>query len=228
MKPFVACLFCAFALLLQGRAEAHVLDQYLQVALITLAPDGPHVELRMTPGVQVADGIFAQIDRDADGRISSAEERAYARRVLQDIALEVDGGRASLTVAAMQFPSRQEVNEGIGEIRLDLAAEAPLAPAGEHQLSFRNDHLPELGTYLVNVLVPTTDAIAITRQQRDPLQREFQVGFRVASQARARLRWTDLWPFAICLALVLRGWVKRGSPPVLARPCRGRGRPTRS
>jgi hypothetical protein len=122
-----------------------VLDEYVQAAQITLAPGGARVELRLVPGVEVADRVFAMIDVDGDGKISPAEEQAYARRVLQDITLEVDGRRAPLALTGVQFPSRREMNEGIGAIRLDLTAEAALGAAGEHQLSFRNDHLPELG-----------------------------------------------------------------------------------
>jgi nickel/cobalt exporter len=69
--------------------------------------------------------------------------------------------------------------QGICAIRLDLAAEAALGTAGEHQLSFRNDHLPELGVYLVNALVPTTSEIKISGQARDPLQREMRLSFHV-------------------------------------------------
>ncbi|HEX8143817.1 MAG TPA: hypothetical protein VF553_14560 [Pyrinomonadaceae bacterium] len=40
---------------------------------------------------------------------------------------------------------------------------------GEHQLPFRNNHLPELVVYLVNAPVPTTSEIKISGQERDPL-----------------------------------------------------------
>ena len=208
MKRLLACFFCAFAF--QATAAAHVLDQYLQVAQIALAPDGVRVELRLVPGVQVADRIFALIDVDGDGKISPAEEQAYARRVLQNVALEVDGRRTPLALTGVRFPSRREMNEGTGAIRLDLAAEAALGAASEHQLSFRNDHLPELGVYLVNALVPTTDAIKITGQQRDALQHVLQVDFRVLSvDTRAWPRWTGVLLFGLCLALLLSLMITR-------------------
>jgi len=205
MKRWLLGLLCACAF--STTAAAHVLDQYLQVAQIALAPGGVRVELRLIPGVQVADRVFALIDADGDGRISPAEEQAYARRVLRDVALEVDGRRAPLALAGIQFPSRREMNEGIGAIRLDLAAEAALGAAGKHQLSFRNDHLPELGVYLANALVPASDAIEITGQQRDALQHGLQVDFRVLSaDARAWPRWTGGLLFGLCLALLLTQW----------------------
>jgi hypothetical protein len=113
----------------------------------------------------------------------------------------VDGRRARPSLTGVQFPSRLEMSEGNGAIRLDLAAEAALGVPGEHQLSFRNDHLPELGVYLANALVPTTDAIKITGQQRDALQHGLQVDFRVLSaDTRAWPRWAGVLLFGLCLA----------------------------
>ena len=205
MRRLLFCLLCASAVRIT--APAHVLDQYLQVAQIALAPGGARIELRLTPGVQVADRIFALIDADGDGHISSAEEQAYARRVLQDVALEVDGRRAPLALTGVQFPSRLEMNEGVGAIRLNLAAEAALGASGEHQLFFRNDHLPELGVYLVNALVPSTSEIKISGQARDPLQHETRLSFQVAPSDTHRLRpWTGVLMLCLCLTPFFLPW----------------------
>jgi hypothetical protein len=91
-----------------------------------------------------------------------------------------------------------------------LAAATPLDRAGEHRLDFRNDHLPEFGAYLANVLVPKTDAIAVTGQQHDPLQHGLMVRFRVAAQPIGGPRWMAVLPFALGLAMVLLHWRKRG------------------
>ena len=200
MKRLLACFVCAFAL--NATAAAHVLDEYLQVAQIALEPNGARVELRLIPGVQVADRIFAMIDLDADGQISLAEEQAYAQRVLKDLALEMDGRSAPLALTGLHFPARREMNEGTGTIRLDLTADRALGTAGEHQLSFRNDHLPELCVYLVNALVPTSSEIKISGQARDPLQREMRLSFHVTSTD------TNMWRpwravLMVCLGLVL-------------------------
>ena len=99
------------------------------------------------------------------------------------------------------------MKRGNGSIRLDLAAEAALGTAGEHQLSFRNDHLPDLGVYLANALVPTTEAIRITGQQRDALQHGLQVDFRVLpATARAWPRWAGVLLFGLFLALLFPQW----------------------
>jgi hypothetical protein len=209
MKRLLACVLCALAF--QATAAAHVLDEYVQAAQIVLAPDGARVELRLTPGVQVAGRVFKMIDSDGDGQISSAEEQAYARRVMQDIALEVDGRRAPLALTGVHFPSRREMSEGVGAIRLDLAAEAASGASGEHRLSFRNDHLPEISDYLVNALVPATSEIKISGQTRDPLQREMRLSFHVTSHVtpagtRGLWSWTGVLILCLCLVLLLSQW----------------------
>ena len=198
MKRLLACVVSAFAL--QATAAAHALDEYVQAAQIALAPEGVGIELRLTPGVFVAGRVLALIDSDGDGRVSPEEEQAYARRVLRDVALEVDGRPAPLALKSVEFPSRPELGAGVGAIRLELAAEADLNAAGEHRLSFRSNHLPELGVYLVNALVPTADEIRLGRSERDPLQREMRLSFRVT---HADARWPRTGVFVLCLCLAL-------------------------
>jgi len=191
-----------------------VLDEYVEAAQIALAPDGVRVELRLIPGVKVADRVFALIDSDADGQISSAEEQAYARRVIEDIALELDGRRAPLALTGVEFPSRREMQEGFGAIRLELTAEADLGAEGEHRLTFRNDHLPELGVYLVNALVPTAGGIELGGQERDRLQRELRLSFQVAPAADTRgpRRRAGALMLCMCLALAFPVWRRLRRP----------------
>ena len=177
MRLMLLFLLCA----LPVTASAHVLDEYLQAAQISLAPDGVRVNLRLIPGVKVAERIFALIDVDGDGQISPEEEQAYAQLVTGDIALETDGRKMPFVLKDIRFPPRDKMNEGNGAIRLDLAADMKLDRAGEHQITFRNDHLPDIGVYLANVLISTADTIEITGQQRDNLQHELRVNFRVHS-----------------------------------------------
>jgi hypothetical protein len=124
------------------------------------------------------------------------------------MALEVDGRHTPLVLTGVQFPSRGEMNEGTGAIRLDLAAQTALGEAGEHQLCFRNDHMPDLGVSLANALVPAADTIKITKQQRDQLQHELRVNFGVllSSDTRAWPRRTARFLLALCLALLLSQW----------------------
>ena len=208
MKRRLACLLCVLAL--PAAAGAHVLDEYLQVAQIALAARGVHVELRLIPGVLVAERVFGMIDVDHDGQISKLEEQAYARRVLQDIALEMDGRRTQLALTRVEFPSRREMNEGVGAIRIDLAVDASLAVEGDHQIVFHNDHQPDLSVYLVNALVPTTREIKISRQARDPLQREIRLSFQVTPLDTDRpWLWRGMLIFCLGVCLVLPLWKHR-------------------
>jgi hypothetical protein len=208
MKRRLACLLCVLAF--PAAAAAHVLDEYLQVAQIALAPGGVHVELRLIPGVLVAERVFGMIDVDHDGQISNLEEQAYARRVLQDIALEMDGRRTPLALTRVEFPSRREMNEGIGAIRIDLAVTASLGVEGDHQIFFHNDHQPELSVYLVNALVPTTHEIKISSQERDPLQREMRLSFQVTPLNTYRpWLWRGMLMFCLGVVLLFPLWKHR-------------------
>jgi hypothetical protein len=185
-------------------APGHVLDQYLQVAKIGLAQDAVHVELRLIAGVHVADRVFAMIDVDRDGRISTEEEQSYARRVVQDLALEVDGRSIPLTLIRTHFPSRSEMHEGVSGIDLNLTALAPIGVTGAHQVYFRNSHLPELGVYLANALVPATNDIGITGQERDALQRELRINLQTTTEnGYGRLQWLGVFIIGLVLVVLL-------------------------
>jgi hypothetical protein len=205
MKRLLFCLLstCAFNL----TVSAHVLDQYLQVAQIALAPDGVLVELRLIPGVEVAEQICKLIDADGDGQITSVEEQAYVQRVLRDVELAVNGVNTPLTSTNLQFPTRQEMREGLGTIRLTLAAATTLKADSHQQLYFRNNHLPELGVYLVNALVPTAREVKIGAQERDSLQRELRLSFDVSAlDTKTPLRWQGMLIFCLCLLLLAPQW----------------------
>ncbi len=184
---------------------AHVLDQYLQVAQIALAPEGVSIELRLIPGAQAADCVFALIDANRDGQLSMQEQQAYAQRVRQDLALTINQQPVPLILAGAQFPERAAMNEGLGTIRLTFTAKAVLAAANEQQLDFQNRHLPTLSVYLVNALVPASDAIKITGQQRDALQHGLELNFH-AKQSAARMgwRWLGVLLGGLCLVLIFR------------------------
>ncbi len=164
MKRLLFCFLCTAAFC--ATASAHIRDEYLQAALITLAPEGVRIELRLTPGVELADRVFAVIDTDHSGQLSSSEEQSYARRVVQDVSLELDGQHIPLALINIRFPSHPDMKDGTAAIQLDLSANAALNSPRDHQLSFRNNHLPKLSVYQANVLIPGNDAIEVTEQQR--------------------------------------------------------------
>ena len=67
--------------------SAHRLDEYLQAARIDIEPDRAEVQLDLTPGVAVAEGVIADIDRDRDGVLSADEKDAYVSRVMCCLAI---------------------------------------------------------------------------------------------------------------------------------------------
>lgn len=110
--------------------------------------------------------------------------------MLRDLLLEADGRRVPLVLTGTQFSPWPELRAGAGVIRLALAAPVALDAPGEHRLAFRNDHLPEIGAYIANALVPALPAITITSQTRDPLQHSLRVDFLVRARPRPWLPWT--------------------------------------
>ncbi len=170
LLPGIVVLVCA------QPAAAHQLDEYLQATRIAIEPDRIVFEIGLTPGVTVAERIFASIDRNGDTRVSESEIQAYGRQVLQDLTLEFDGHLLPLALVHAESPAWPEVRDGIGTIRLAAAAEARV-PRGHHRLQFVNRHLRDISVYLVNALVPSTSAISIRAQQRDVGQHSIRLEF---------------------------------------------------
>lgn len=193
MKDGTPWSLIAVALTVSPAVLAHRLDDYLQATRVGLAGDRIVLKIDLTPGVELAPAILASIDSDRDGRIDAAEAAAYARRVIEEVALEVDGTRRPLDLVSDTFPSVPAMRAGIGVIRIE--ARAPWAGRpGRHVLRYRNDHRPASSVYLVNALVPASRSIEVTEQDRDVLQREIRLAFTIGEPvigqdaAIARLR----------------------------------------
>src|SRR5688500_7529983 len=200
MKRSLFLLMCVFGW--PTVASAHVLDEYLQSVKLSVTPLSVYVELRLTPGVEIADRVLALIDVDRNGDMSFEEVQAYGRRVSEDLTLEIDGRRVSLETSGFRLLGPGEMKNGEGSIVLPfvamLEAGARQFSVGEHQIALRNYHLTELSSYQANVLAPRFETIKITDQQRDPLQRELHVRFQVdatiplpAGTATAQAGWLD-------------------------------------
>jgi hypothetical protein len=171
----------AALLAIAGRsAGAHQLDEYLQAARIAVAQDHLAVEIGLTPGVAVASRVLDLIDRDADGRITPEEIDGYARRVLQDVVLTVDDEPVALTFERAQSPAWSEMQEGVGTLRIEARTASGTGPPGRHRIRFVNAHEPAFSVYLVNALLPSDLAIAITAQRRDVRQRSVDIDVDVA------------------------------------------------
>ena len=169
--------------------SAHRRDEYLQAARLALEPGAVHIELDLTPGIALAEAVISDIDRDRDGSLSADEQVAYANLVLSAIELEVDERSLPLQLGDASYPDVDAIRRGEGTIRLHVAATLQDLSSGTHQLVFRNTHRTEGSVYLANALVPESDQVAVTRQQRDGNQSELVIDYAVRSSAARTHVW---------------------------------------
>jgi hypothetical protein len=204
---------------LAGHAAGHRLDEYLQATLIGVTPGGVDVEINLTPGVAVLPVVMAEIDKDGDGRISDAEARAYAERVMQEVELRVDGVAAALSLMERAFPGVEEMRQGLGTIRLKMRASRVEGYSMAHELRFVNRHLPQISVYLVNCLAAPGDGLAVGRQERDEAQKSIRFGYsRMAWFAREPI-WLALIGALLLarIAMLARGGTARFRTTLLQR-----------
>ncbi len=79
-------------------------------------------------GVLVAPDALADLDPDADQRITDREARAYGERVLGRLQLRADGQPLQTILSKADVPPYRTIQAGYGTIRLH--AQAPGAPHG--------------------------------------------------------------------------------------------------
>jgi hypothetical protein len=180
--PCAALVVCVLAL--PTRADAHRLDEYLQATRVSVGVDVVDLEIDLSPGVSIAEGVISTIDTDADGVISGAEADAYAGRLLGALRLAVDGQQAQLRLQRRAFPSIDDMRQGIGTIRVAARARVE-ATSGRRHLAYANTFLPASSVYLVNALLPADRRVDIASQSRDVLQRTFTLEYDVASSHTA-------------------------------------------
>jgi len=170
----------AIFLLLVSPVSAHRLDEYLQATRIQMSKSEVELAIDLTPGVAIVGQLLPVIDSDHDGRFSTEETNGYARRVLQETSIKLDGKPIDLGLVDVKFPGRKEMQQGLGVIRIRARTKFPTLATGDHVLSLSNHHLPDISVYLVNALVSKDDAIAIDRQVRNERQRDYRLEFRVS------------------------------------------------
>jgi hypothetical protein len=166
----------AIVLLAGTLAHAHRLDEYLQGTIISVEKNRVDAHITLTPGVSVFPIIRADLDSDGDGVISGIEQQAYARRVLQDISLSIDGRALTPRLRSVEFPAMNEMKAGSGEIRIDVSADLPGGGANR-KLIFENHHESRIAAYQVNCLVPRDADIRIVAQKRNYLQSFYELDF---------------------------------------------------
>ncbi len=196
--------------------SAHRRDQYLQAARLALDPGRVQIELDLTPGIDVADVVLADIDSDRTRTISADEARAYVAIVRGAIGLDVDGTAVPVLVVGERFPAVEAMMRGEGVIRITLAATLPPLPPGVHHLRFRNAHRPDISAYLANVLVPASDLVAVSGQRRDVDQRELVIDYVLRADPSAGARRWLIGGGAGVLLLGAVIWWWRSSRPTSA------------
>jgi hypothetical protein len=186
-------------LVLSASPSAHRLDEYLQAARLSLALTRVALEIDLTPGASVADGIIAVIDGDGDKRISPLEAERYGRSVLADVVLELDGRPITLTLDHVEASSLEEMRHGLGAIQVRASGDAEPRMSLRRELHFRNNHQAGSSVYLVNALLPGDDGIKVVGQTRDAKQRDVRIEYSISPQWPKHLYWPILGVAALFL-----------------------------
>jgi hypothetical protein len=168
---------CLFAVV--DKVFAHRLDEYLQATRIAVATNRIDLAFELTPGVAVAGQVLELIDKDRDGSFSDDEGSAYARQLLKDLKIGLDGEVVAASVTFVSFPAVREIRSGTGVIRIRATSAVGPLEAGNHALSLTNSHLPAISVYMVNALRSRDPAVEIGTQTRDELQKDYRLEFRV-------------------------------------------------
>lgn len=199
----------ALAMLATSQAQGHVLDQLVVASRLQVEASRVVVELDLTPGAELAQLVFFAINSDRDGLISPAEGRSYARQVLKDLSLVLDGRPLALELSEATYPTFADMRAGAGTIHLRAHALTGTS-VGQHRLHFYNRHREDVGVYLVNALVPDTPQIALGAPRRDQRQQSFDLEYEQRSSSDAgQMVEGHWWLAAIGLSLASTSFIAR-------------------
>ena len=193
VKPAAIVLAAMMVVIAATDLAAHRRDELLQAARIAIAPGRVELALDLTAGIALADALIAEIDLDRDGAFSTTEQQGFVTRVTGEMTLSIDGRPLHVEPDVEAFPDPAALRTGDGIIRLQSTVALPRLSKGNHQLSFRNTHRPEMSVYLANALVPDGDVIVINAQTRDPEQRGLTIDYSIGGERLATL---PVWLFA--------------------------------
>ncbi len=167
-------------LMLLPSALAHRLNEYLEATTINFWNGKVLLELRLTPGVDVADEILKGIDQNGDHFISATERSAYMAQLGRQISFSLDDVPTTLTPASFSFPTMNAMRKGIGDIivKYEIHIEHP---GVIHHLKLINEHHNLIAVYLVNCLMPSDTSIHVISQNRNVDQSVYQLYFTTGS-----------------------------------------------
>lgn len=179
MRRPAPILLALLPLLLPGRASAHPLDEVVQGAYLSLAPGRVLLELDLTPGPLVAGSFIKALDPNADGKVSAAEARVYARQVLGQSSLRVNSVAVPWTLDQVEVPPVPALKVG-GVIKIYATAKRP-DRAGAQTLTYQNRYQPVKSQWMANIfLLPGADwQYAVTGQQHSNDGRQLTVTYTV-------------------------------------------------
>jgi hypothetical protein len=183
-------------LMLASSARAHNFDEYLQSSHLALQPGRLDGTMQLHPGNGVADRILQTIDTDGDRAFSQEEADAYATRVVNDLALIVDGAAITPDITSFKMSTFAEIEDAIGTITIAFTARLPDV-SGARRLAFRNGHLPDISVYLATADAPA-GGIEVLAQERDDTQSTLHLDYQVTDQAADDV---DFGNFAAMFAL---------------------------
>lgn len=181
---------------------AHRLDEYLQAIMVSVAEDHIQASMRLIPGVAVSSAVISTVDLNHDGAFSEAEQTTYARQVLRDVSISIDGRKLTPLLETVSFPAPAEMEAGLGEIHIEFTAALP-AGSSKRRLIIENHHQPEMSVYLMNCLAPQDHSIVLIAQNRNQNQSDYRIDYvqsgpqqnSSSSLWQSKLAWI-LGPFA--------------------------------
>lgn len=207
----LAAIAVVVAVVASTPASAHRRDEYLQAARIAIDPASVQIELDLTPGIALAHGIVADIDRDGNGSITGNEAQTYAARVVGDIRLDVDARPLTLKLINRRFPAVAAMFNGEGTIQLHLGAALPPLLAGVHRVRYRNDHRPDIAVRLANAVMPENESVSVLAQRRDVDQRELVIEYTLReATATAHVSWLPAGAAGAIAMLAVVLWRRSG------------------
>jgi hypothetical protein len=181
-------VLCTAMLAYASAADAHTLDEYVQALRVEVGRARLLVYLDLTPGTNIAAHVLQRIDHNDDGVLSPTEAEAYARSVIADLAITLDGHDVALSLVRAETPAAEELRDGQGTIRIETSTRAATS-SGRHRLIIHNGHLPSVSVYLANALLPDTADIHILQQARDLHQQTFSLDYEARSVNTTLLAW---------------------------------------
>lgn len=157
----------------------HPVDEYVQSALVGISQERVYFSMVLEPGADIAEQVLAQIDLDANKRISPREVEKYGAKFLSDVELELDGKKLKPAIKFIDIPRPSEIRDGWAILRLGAVVEAGKLALGEHRLVFINQHMPSISVYQFNAEKSTSEQIEVLEQIRSADQSRGEIRFQV-------------------------------------------------